>query len=132
MSLSEWTKIRRAGRLNTRRRKLGSDRCAVCGLEDLRTLQFSKVVLCAHCRMMLQGKLPLEGHHLMGRKYSSFAVLLPANLHAVLNFMGLDHPPESNSNRELKTLYAFRDWLEVLSEITATEIERFGGDDGDA
>jgi hypothetical protein len=131
MTLAERTKIRRAGRLDTRRRKLGSDRCAVCGLEDLRTLQLSQVILCAHCRLVLQGLLPLEHHHLLGRKLSAFAVLLPANLHAVLNFMGLDHPPECNSNCELKTLYVFRDWLEVLSEITAAEIERLGSNDGD-
>jgi hypothetical protein len=132
MTLPERTKIRRAGRLDTRRRKLGSDRCAVCGLEDLRTLQLSKVVLCAHCRLTLQGILPLERHHLLGRNLSSFAILLPANLHAVLNFMGIDHPPECNSDRELKMLYVFRDWLEVLSEITAAEIERLGSDHGDA
>jgi len=132
MTLVERTKVRRAGRLDTRRRKLGSKRCAVCGLEDLRTLQLSQVVLCAHCRLVLQGLLPLECHHLLGRKLSSFAVLLPANLHAVLNFMGLDHPQASNSDRELKTLYLFRDWLDVLNEITAAEIERLGSDDGDA
>jgi len=132
MTLAERTKVTRAGRLDTRRRKLGSDRCLVCGLEDLRTLQLSQVVLCAHCRLVLQGLLPLEHHHLLGRKLSSFAVLLPANLHAVLNFMGLDYPHASNSNRELKMLYLFRDWLDVLSEITAAEIARLGSDDGDA
>ena len=132
MTLPELTIIRRAGRLDTRRRKLGSGRCAVCGENDLRTLQLSQVVLCASCRLILQGLPPVERHHLLGRKLSTFAVLLPANLHAVLNFMGLDHPQASHSDRELKTLYVLRDLLDVLSEITAAEIAHLGSDDGDA
>lgn len=131
MTLSERTKIRRAGRLDIRRRKIGGSRCVRCGLEDLRALQLSNVVLCANCRLEIQGLAPIERHHILGRKLSSFAVDLPANFHAVLTYLGLDHPPEISSSRDLKILYARRDWLEVLSEITANEIESLEKEKGD-
>jgi hypothetical protein len=117
-------RIRRAARLEGRRRRLkpNGDRCAICGLSDLRTLQTTRVVLCAHHRLLLQGLIPIEDHHIFGKDLSSFTVTLPANLHAVLTFMGLDYPPDAST--DLKQLLSLRDWLEVAYEITNTEIER--------
>jgi hypothetical protein len=115
-------RIRQAARLDGRRRRLKQNHCAICGLSDLRTLQAARVVTCVHCRMVLQGLTPpVENHHVLGKDLSSFAVLLPANLHAVLTFMGLDHPPAASP--DLKALYVLRDWLEIAYEITNREIE---------
>lgn len=114
-------RIRQAARLEGRRRRLKRNHCAICGLSDLRTLQAARVVMCAHCRVVLQGFTPVEDHHILGKSLSSFTVLLPANLHAVLTFMGLDHPPADSP--DLKTLYTLRDWIEIFYEMTNREIE---------
>lgn len=116
-------RIKRAARLEGRRRRLKPDgvRCAICGLSDLRTLQTTRVVVCAHCRMVLQDLIPVEDHHIFGKNLSSFTIVLPANLHAVFTFMGLDHPHLASP--DLKILYTLRDWLEVAYEITNAEIE---------
>lgn len=118
-------RIRQAARLEGRRRRLKpiGDCCAVCGLSDLRVLQTTRVVLCAHCRLVLQGLIPAEDHHVFGKDLSSFTIMLPPNLHAVLTFMGLDHPADASP--DLKKLLVFRDWLEIVYEITNAEIEKY-------
>lgn len=69
------------------------------------------------------GKAASESHHLLGRAHSSFSITVPANLHAIFSDMSLDHPQACKSDRALKMLYAFRDFLELLHEITTSEIE---------
>jgi len=117
-------RIRRAARLEGRHRRLKpeGEHCVVCGLSDLRALQTTRVVVCAHCRMVLQGLMPVEAHHVLGKDLSSFTMMLPANVHAVLTFMGLDHP--HTAAPDLKILCIIRDWLEVAYEIINTEIDK--------
>jgi hypothetical protein len=86
------------------------------------------VTLCAECRLAIMGKATSESHHLIGRAHSSFSIEIPANLHAIFSDMSLDHPRACKSERALKTLYAFKDFLELLHEITTSEIEAREGE----
>jgi len=115
------TQLQRASRHERKRQKLNAEYCLLCSATDVSTLQ--AVTLCAECRLAIMGKATSESHHLIGRAHSSFSIRIPANLHAIFSDMALDHPRVCKSDRALKMLYAFKDFLELLHEIITSEIE---------
>ena len=113
------TELSRAMRGERKRKRLKEECCLSCGATEISTLQ--SVTLCAGCRLLLQSGAFTEEHHVIGRKYSSFTIPIPANVHAILSDMALDHPRAIS--RDLKVLYSLKDALELLYETTLTEIE---------
>jgi len=112
--------LSRAIRNENRRRRLKGERCISCGATEISVLQ--TVTLCASCRLLIQNGAFFERHHVIGRRISTFTIPIPANVHAILTDMARDHPREIG--KELKSLYAFKDALEFLHEITVAEIEK--------
>jgi hypothetical protein len=128
--------LKRALRHRGKELRLGKDaRCARCGEADARALQRVELVLCAECRLALQGKSTAERHHPAGRRNDAFAAPLPANSHAVLSDAQHDWPAATLRNPEgdfLRTLAAwlrfFADTFRYLSGtvlVWATTLERY-------
>jgi hypothetical protein len=113
--------LHRAERHERKRQKLSAEQCLLCSATDVSTLQ--SVTLCTECRLAIMDKATSESHHLIGRLHSSFSIKIPANLHAIFSDMALDHPRACKSDRALKILYAIKDLLELLYEMTISEIE---------
>lgn len=102
------TELKGAIQHEKKRQDLSSDHCAMCGIDDVRVLQSTQVVLCAECRKKVQGQSRYEKHHIFGRQNSPLAIPIPANEHAILSDM--DSLYDETDNNELHLLH----WLEVF------------------
>jgi hypothetical protein len=61
--------------------------CADCGERNRLVLcRHRKLVVCQGCRLLRQGRSPVEAHHLGGRPGAA-TVPLPANLHRLLTVL---------------------------------------------
>jgi len=62
--------------------------CEACGEDDPLALNTDdRMILCAECDAIRRGKRPIEEHHVAGRRSSSVAFWVPANLHRRLTAM---------------------------------------------
>ena len=87
-------------------------KCAVCGESDLGVPQLVEGrVLCARCRLALQGKEPVERHHPAGRKNDSFTRPMDAVDHAILSDSQVDWPRETLRNPSGNVLRQLAAWL---------------------
>lgn len=62
--------------------------CETCGVNDPLVLNSDdRMILCAECDAIRDGRSPMEAHHVAGRRYSAVTLLVPANLHRRLTAM---------------------------------------------
>ncbi|MDP9354988.1 MAG: hypothetical protein M3R02_06835 [Chloroflexota bacterium] len=125
MTPTRWDALTREG---NKRDRLGQyARCTGCGEADPRCLQGprgtgsgdeERPVLCAECRLAVEGKSRTERHHPAGRANDPIAVPIPANDHAVLSDAQHDWPMATLRNPDgsplLAAAAALRGWLDVL------------------
>ncbi len=123
--------LRLALKHDRKRQRLGGDRCENCGNKDIRVLQESiiqskRMVLCAECRLCLQGKSIYEAHHIIGRDNDDFTILLPANDHAVLTEENMEQEDFTPSERLYKWLQALKIILNQVLKLIDEELARYG------
>jgi len=110
--------LNRVKRETVKRARLGQQaHCANCGASDIHTLQSAKVVLCAECRLTLQGKQATERHHPAGRHNDAAAFALPANDHASLSDGQNDWPLETLRNPHQDPLRRMAAWLRFFVDV---------------
>jgi hypothetical protein len=62
--------------------------CEACGVNDPLVLNSDdRMILCAECDAIRDGRSPIEAHHVAGRRHSAVTLLVPANLHRRLTAM---------------------------------------------
>ena len=104
-------------------RRLGSRNPACgCGEREPGALTgYHPDIVCYACLLLVQGKLPVEGHHLAGRANSPTKATLPANDHRLLSELQREWPPGTLRNLDgsplLAAAAALRGWLDVLRLI---------------
>ncbi len=91
--------------------------CTRCGEADQRTLQQTKLLLCAECRLAMTGKPTTERHHPAGQHNDAFRVPFPANPHAVLSDAQVDWPQATLRNPEHDFLRTLAAWLRFFADI---------------
>ncbi|MHB9129876.1 MAG: hypothetical protein ACYDBB_02145 [Armatimonadota bacterium] len=63
--------------------------CPICGYAALAALvQYRNTILCYECMLEMQGKSPIELHHVFGRSKPD-VVPLPGNLHRIITAYGI-------------------------------------------
>ncbi len=110
--------LNRVKRASAKRARLGQQaECANCGVSDIRGLQSATVVLCAECRLTLQGKRDTERHHPAGRHNDLAAFALPANDHACLTDAQYDWATETLRNPHQDPLRRIAAWLRFFEDV---------------
>jgi len=110
--------LNRVKRETSKRARLGQQaQCVNCGASDIRALQSATVVLCAECRLTLQGKHATERHHPAGRHNDAAAFKLPANDHASLSDAQNDWPAETLRNPNQDPLRCIAAWLRFFIDV---------------
>lgn len=126
------TELKSAIRHERKRKRLGSEQCAMCGIDDIRMLQSTQVVLCAECRKKLQGQSVYEDHHLAGQQNSPLTIPLPANEHAILSDMYASFGVTDDAGVSLlhwMEVFLSR-MLEIVQDITTQITDKEGKNHG--
>jgi hypothetical protein len=112
-------------RQHAKTQRFGPDaNCQRCGESDTRTLQDTTVrtrptVLCAECRLAIQGKPTTERHHPAGRHNDAYAAPFPANTHAVLSDAQYDWPDPTRLNPDGDFLIRLAAWFRFFADTFA-------------